>query len=1250
MEKKNFKNVLMKKTNNNEAIRVHAIINLIIFIIINIFYQIKTNTLFDSFYFQHLSNITLKIKGIGESYIFGHEQYHNFTQINYLKDVYINGERQETIEYKYYFNQINNTVELIWNDGIKDCKNMFRSCSNITEINMSYFDTSLVTNMYCMFQWCSSLTLLDLTNFNTSLVQDMYGMFYSCSSLTSLDLSYFNTSLVTSMLFMFHSCSKLTSLNLSHFNTSLVIDMFCMFQWCSSLTLLDLTNFNTSLVQDMYGMFYSCSSLTSLDLSYFNTSQAINMGFMFNGCSSLTSLDLSHFNTSLVISMDFMFNYCSKLTTLNLSHFNTSLVIDMYCMFNGCSSLTLLDLSNFNTSLVTNMNSMFYNCKNLEFINLNNFDERSLLDSTDNYQDMFKNVPENVVVCINEPLPQSKILPQIKKKNCYVIDCTDNWKSKQKKLTNGNQCLENIENMDITTQYKCKNNIKYTENIYISNTIEFLFEDKSTEFNIYKCKLDECLSCTPESAIKELCIQCNTNYYPKESDSLNIKGYIKCYQNPEGYYLDNGIYKQCYDTCKTCRISGNNIHHNCIECKDNFPYFVNNNDNNDNNYINCFEYSHVDEPVNIDINNIIKKLLEIEKNKTGIWSNEEEIEFYNNLTEIIEKLFTENYYKSQLDNGYDEYIKTEKILWTFTTVDYQKSNINSNMTIVDMENCEDLLKNEYNISALYMKKLDIVQEGMKTVKVEYDIYGNLSGTKLTKLNLTACENNKISIYIPYAINENVDEYNSSSGYYNDVCYTTTSKYGTDITLKDRQKNYIEEDKVICQEDCDFAKYNNEYSKAKCSCNVKKSSESIKDMAIDKAKIVYDNFKDVKNLINYKFLICYKILLKKESIIKNIGSYLLAAVMLFHIIAIFIFCIKQFSLIKKKIKDIISGIKGNKKIGEDKKRKNEKSRTQIRNNKNANINFIKNSDIRKLNKSKTINKKALLKINNHKKNKLRKIQNDKIKKNNSKNINNITTNVLSKNNNKQKKINFNTIKNKQNEIEKIKNIMKYTDSEINILPYNLAIQSDKRSYCNYYISLLRTKHDLIFAFSNKDYNSIIIKFDLFFIGFTIDYIVNALFFNDDTMHQFYKNRGKYDILTQLPIIAYSTFISMILKTPLSLLALSNDAIINFKQNKSKINLMKREHELINKLIIKFIFYFIVSFLLIGAFWYYISMFCIIYKNTQIHLLKDTVTSFGLSLIIPFGINLLPGICRIPALSNKKNKRKCLYNFSKFLQMF
>ena len=58
-----------------------------------------------------------------------------------------------------------------------------------------------------------------------------------------------------------------------------------------------------------------------------------------------------------------------------------------------------------------------------------------------------------------------------------------------------------------------------------------------------------------------------------------------------------------------------------------------------------------------------------------------------------------------------------------------------------------------------------------------------------------------------------------------------------------------------------------------------------------------------------------------------------------------------------------------------------------------------------------------------------------------------------------------------------------------------------------------------------------------------------------------------------------------------------------------------------------------------------MFCVIYKNTQIHLLKDTLMSFGQSLIFPFVYYLLPGLFRIAALSNAKRKKKYLYNFSK-----
>ena len=136
-------------------------------------------------------------------------------------------------------------------------------------------------------------------------------------------------------------------------------------------------------------------------------------------------------------------------------------------------------------------------------------------------------------------------------------------------------------------------------------------------------------------------------------------------------------------------------------------------------------------------------------------------------------------------------------------------------------------------------------------------------------------------------------------------------------------------------------------------------------------------------------------------------------------------------------------------------------------------------------------------------------------------------------------------------------------------------------------------------------------------FAIDYIINALF-NDDTMHKIYQSKGEFDFDSQIPIIVYSTLISMILNSPLNFLSESSDAIINFKQDKYNINIITRAKNLKNKIISKSILYFIISFIFLLFFWYYISMFCVIYRNTQIHLLKDTLMSFGLSFFITFGI--------------------------------
>ena len=93
---------------------------------------------------------------------------------------------------------------------------------------------------------------------------------------------------------------------------------------------------------------------------------------------------------------------------------------------------------------------------------------------------------------------------------------------------------------------------------------------------------------------------------------------------------------------------------------------------------------------------------------------------------------------SKIDTGEEITIKDEQMTITITTTENKKKNTeNNNMTVIDLGDCEIELRKHYNISddkLLYMKKIDVVQEGMKIPKVEFDVYCKLNGTNLIKLN------------------------------------------------------------------------------------------------------------------------------------------------------------------------------------------------------------------------------------------------------------------------------------------------------------------------------------------------------------------------------------------------------------------------------------------------------------------------------------------------------------------------------------
>lgn len=180
------------------------------------------------------------------------------------------------------------------------------------------------------FNSCKSLKIINKSN-----ITNMSGLFYSCDELTELDLSEFDTDKVTDMSCMFSDCRKIKKLDLRNFNTSRVTNMFSMFSMCASLEEIDLSSFDTSIVQNMQQMFSECRSIKRLDIGNFYTPNVTDMSYMFFNCSDLEYIDFSRFDTSNVEQMDVMFLFCLSLKGADLSNFRLSSLKSAKNMFSA---------------------------------------------------------------------------------------------------------------------------------------------------------------------------------------------------------------------------------------------------------------------------------------------------------------------------------------------------------------------------------------------------------------------------------------------------------------------------------------------------------------------------------------------------------------------------------------------------------------------------------------------------------------------------------------------------------------------------------------------------------------------------------------------------------------------------------------------------------------------------------------------------------------------------------------------------
>ena len=241
-------------------------------------------------------------------------------------------------------------------------------------------------------------------------------------------------------------------------------------------------------------------------------------------------------------------------------------------------------------------------------------------------------------------------------------------------------------------------------------------------------------------------------------------------------------------------------------------------------------------------------------------------------------------------------------------------------------------------------------------------------------------------------------------------------------------------------------------------------------------------------------------------------------------------------------------------------------------------------------------------------------------------------------------------NERNKKEKFKEIERKTHNELNSLSYRDAPEKDKRTFFQYYISLLMTKQLLFFAFNCKnDFNSKIMKICFLLYIFSLFLFINALSIDISSLYELFISKGKIDIFHDYYRLIIITLICQAIKIILLLRVFTEGDVISIRNSNSN----KKWEDITKALIrinIKCHLFFFFSILTLCFYWIYIACFFTIFKKTQFYVMINTLISFGISLVLPFVFGFFASFFRIIALANRIHPKRILFFLiSKLIQI-
>ena len=680
-------------------------------------------------------------------------------------------------------------------------------------------------------------------------------------------------------------------------------------------------------------------------------------------------------------------------------------------------------------------------------------------------------------------------------------------------------------------------------------------------------------------------------------------------------------------------------------------------------------------------------------------TNKTKEEFSNNLNELIEEVEIGKVYEIQA-NDYE--VKVSPINYkdfdsSSTYINFlecentlrKKNNLSPDaiLTVIQIEIYkydEKALTNqvEYVVFDDKKQKLDLTVCENDKIEINYAI------SNKTKLDFE-----EISNYLDIG----VDVFNIKDNFFNDICYPY-SENNSDIILQDRISD-IYQNYSLCDNNCEYNKINLTTKTVSCTCKIKEEVETVKpELKFD--KIYLDLFSET----SFGVIKCYNLVFSLDNKFKNIGFILFTILTALHLPIIIYYCFTgifpirkyiinemknyhYFPVIRsplKKKKNNINLIKTNKQKFQD----NNKNRIKTRNN-NSEYKIKKIKDSNSKHENCSTSKKKLLDDSKNKM--LRKIKTFK--------GNNLIKPIFIFNysNNKKKKLKLKDKKKslilpkekkknsimlyKSKEKKKLKisekdsdyyliridanNTINYSTYEskyfLDNFEYEEAIIYDKRTLWRLYIICLLAKENILSTFfleSPLELKSI--KLIIFIFIYSCDLALNTLFYFSENISDKYNYKGDnifwFNFMNNLTISFISFIISFIIVASLQYFIDSKDNIENvFREqekrlkknkkmkinNKMKIIMLEQIIKINKKLKCKLLLFILAEFIIMLFYYYFVTAFCEVYKETQISWLFDSFISFLISFPVEF---LMALVISIAYKISIKKRIKCLYRLA------